>query len=425
MIHKKMAYRNSSGDTLRYVFRGDEHEHDVQSCVHHIITQGLSPNPIKRDVKGKVVEIDTGLMEAEFDFLANKNQRSENRFAHYVISLPPGEKLTHKQWKKVAKRYMRKMGYDLNTKWTAALHAEKDHQHVHLVACRVINSPQALERSQAREKGGKGNKPQPYRLVDDANDHARGMEVMRELEKEFGLSVTPSPDSTWGADLSREEFDGTINRFNKTGESLAPWKTRIIGRLSKAVEKSKGKTFSEFLDNVRAVGIEPVVTLNDKGFPTGISYSMEGRSAAGAKLKSTRLTFSALTGVKYDRNTSSMQPTGKRSESIKYEQTRDIQACIKTASGSRDDGSRPEIGGPRPINQNTETGSAENKGRNEKINPKTLGAPLTKGAVIDMSAKSGVDELLNLHNIFADLAIHAAHAKKAARLQWGFSINMP
>jgi len=423
MIHKKMAYRNSSGKTLRYVFRGEGHEHDVKDCVHLIHTQGLSPNPIKRDEQGRVIEINTDPMEAEFDFLANKNTRSENRFAHYVISLPEGERLTHDQWKDVAKTYMRGMGYNLTTKWTAALHEEKSHPHIHIVACRVINNPQAMERAYAREKGGKGNKPQPYPLVEDNNDHARGMQIMRELEKRYGLSVTPSPDTTWGADLSRQEFEGTIRDFGKTGESQAPWKTRIIARLSKAVEKSQGKTFTEFLDNVRAVGVEPLVTLNDKGFPTGISYSMEGRSAAGSKLKSTRLTFSALTGVKYDRNTNSMQPTGKKSEGIKYEQKRDISACLGTSPGQREDGSRPEVGGPRPKAQIAEAGRIEEKSRSSKINLKTLGAPLTKNA-IDMSGKSGVDELLSLHNIYVDLAMHAAHAKKVARLQWGSNHNI-
>jgi len=423
MIHKKMAYRNSSGKTLRYVFRGDGHEHGVQNCVHLIHTEGMSPDPIKRDETGRVVAIDTDPMENEFDFLANKNQRSENRFAHYVISLPENEKLTHEQWKGVAITYMRGMGYDLTTKWTAALHDEKNHQHIHIVACRVQNNPQSVQRKQAREQGGKGNKPAPYPLVEDNNDHARGMQMMRELEKRYGLSVTPSPDTTWGADLTRQEFEGTINSFEKTGESHAPWKTRIIARLSKAVQRSHGKTFSEFLDNCRSVGVEPLVTLNDQGFPIGISYSMEGRSSAGAKLKSTRLTFSALTGVKYDRESNSMKPTGKKNEGLKYVQERDISACFSTSPAKREDGVRPEIGGPRPEPKVKETGGAKEKSSTTKINPKTLGAPLTKNAVIDMSGKSGIDELLTLHNIYADLAIHSAHAKKMARLQWGDSLR--
>lgn len=425
MIHKKMAYRNSSGNTLRYVFRGDGHEHDVVECVQHIHTQGMSPDPIKRGPDGQVEEIDTDAMEAEFDFLADKNKRSESRFAHYVISLPENEKLTPEQWKDVAKTYMKGMGYGLDTKWTCALHDEKNHQHIHIVACRVQNNPQANERKMAREQGGKGNKPQPYKLVDDANDHAKGMQIMRELERKYGLSVTPSPDTTWGTDLTRHEFEGTIRDFKKSGESQAPWKTRIIARLSKAVEKSQGKSFSEFLDSVRAVGVEPLVTLNKEGFPTGISYSMEGRSAAGSKLKSTRLTFSALTGMKFDANTQSMQPTNKKSEGIKYEQKRDISACIKTTAGQRADGSKPEIGGPRPEPKRAEARGAEEKSRpSQSSRLRVGGAPLTPEAAMDMSSKSGIDELLNLHNIYADLAVHASHVKKLARLQWGSNFDL-
>ncbi|AOY88669.1 hypothetical protein BKP64_11070 [Marinobacter salinus] len=425
MIHKKMAYRNSSGKTLRYVFRGDGHEHDVVDCVQHIHTQGMSPDPIKRGPDGIVEEINTDAMEAEFDYLAEKNQRSESRFAHYVISLPANEKLTNARWKDVAKIYMSGMGYGLDTKWTCALHDEKSHQHIHIVACRVQNNPQTMERKQAREKGGKGNKPQPYKLVDDASDHARGMEVMRELEQKYGLSVTPSPDMTWGSDLTREEFEGTINRFEKTGESQPPWKTRIIARLSAAVERSQGRTFTEFLDNVRAVGVDPLVNINEQGFPTGISFAMEGRSAAGSKLKSTRLTFSALTGVKFDSATHTMKFTGKKSEGIKYEQTRDISACIKTAAIQRVDGRKPEIGGPRSAIEAKEARGAEEKSSKPKsARVRTMGAPLTPSIAMDSSSKSGIDELLTLQNLFADLAIHAAHVKKMARLQKGDSLGL-
>jgi hypothetical protein len=360
-------------------------------------------------------------MEAEFDFLADKNQRSQIRFAHYVISLPPGEKLTPKQWKKTAKDYMRKMGYGLDTKWTCALHDEKTSQHVHIVACRVQNNPQANERTAARQKGGKGNKPQPYPLVDDANDYARGMELMRELEKEFNLSEVVSPDKTWGADLTRDEFEGTINRFEKTGESQAPWKTRIIARISKAVEKSNGKTFTELLGNLKAVGVEPLVTLNDKGFPTGMSYAMEGRSAAGSKLKSTRLTFSALTGQKFDSATEKMQPTNKKNEGISYEQTRDIQACIRTAPTQRSVGIGPEVGGSCPKLQKDETTGIDEKSSTRRT--KTLAAPLSAKFAMDSSSKSGLDDLLTLKNIYVDLAVHALHSKKMARLQWGIKFD--
>jgi hypothetical protein len=425
MIHKKMAYRNSSGNTLRYVFRGEGHEHEVVECVSLIHTQGLSPDPIKRGPDGQVEEINTNEMEAEFDFLADKNQRSESRFAHYVISLPEGERLTQEQWKDVAKTYMRGMGYGFDTKWTAALHDEKSNQHIHIVACRVRNDPQFKARKQAIKQGRKGNKPQPYRLVEDNNDHAQGMEIMRSLEKKYGLSVTPSPDQTWGVDLSREEFEATINRFNKIGKSEAPWKTRIIARLSKAVEKSQGKSFSEFLDNVRAVGVEPLVNLNKEGFPTGISYSMEGRSAAGSKLKSTRLTFSALTGVKFDSTTQSMQPTNKKSEGIGYDQARDIHGCISTSPSQRSDGVKPEIGGLRPDPKANKAGRGEEESSpRASSRVKTMGAPLTQAAAIDLSSKSGIDELLNLHNLYADLAIHSAHVKKMARLQRGDSFSL-
>ncbi|EMP57109.1 hypothetical protein MSNKSG1_00763 [Marinobacter santoriniensis NKSG1] len=326
MIHKKMAARGSSGGTLAYVYRGDGHEHEVEH-VYHIASQCISDDPIERDDEGNIKDIDISDMEAELDHLGSKNNRSDLKFAHYVISLPPGESLNKEQWKDVVHTYMQAMGYDKTTKWTCALHAEKEHQHVHIVACRVRNDP----RTQAPD----GSKIKAYNLVSDSNDYAVGMKVMRDMEIKYGLSRTPDPSDTWGRDEHRADFEKMVNDAEAGRPTKAPWKSRILGRLHAAVEQSKGKSFTHFLEACRRKGVEPMVTVNDKGYPIGISYSMDGRSESGAKLKGTRLTFSALTGQKYDSATESMQPTGKKSEGITYAQERDIKACLETRQSPR------------------------------------------------------------------------------------------
>jgi hypothetical protein len=322
MIHKKMAYRAGSGKTLRYIYRGDGHEHQLTG-LSHISSQMISKSPILRDRKTKkIMEVDTDFIEAEFDFLAHKNKRSKKKMAHYVISLSPSEKLTNSQWALAATFYMKKMGYGMTTKWTAALHDEKDNQHMHIVACRVQNSS-ALK----------------YSLVSDKSDYLEGMKVMRKLEKNFELAVTQSPRETWGKDIPKDQFEMIIKDYKDkkvTDEEVElPWAQRVIARLSQAVEKSKGKTFTDFLGACEKVGVQPLITRNESGFPLGISYAFEGRSESGYRLKSSRLTFTALTGQRYCNKLGEMIKQTDQNEGIHYEQERDIQACNRTSRTER------------------------------------------------------------------------------------------
>lgn len=322
MINKKMAYRAGAGKTLHYVYRGEGLEHQLGG-LYHICSQMISSSPINRSKKtGEIQQVNTDHIAAEFDFLAHKNKRSKKKIAHYVISLSEGEKLTHEQWRRAVALFMVMIGYGPTTKWSAALHDEKGSQHVHIVACRVQNSS-ALA----------------YSMVSDKSDYRKGMEVMKKLEKKFDLKVTPSPRETWGKDIPQADFEMIIKQQKIAEEDPdpeaekpeLPWHQRVIARLSQAVEQSRGKTFSDFLTACEKVGVQPMVTRNDAGYPLGISYSFEGRSAAGYRLKSSRLTFTALTGQKYSDKMGEMIKVTDDNEGIKYEQARDIQACHRTA----------------------------------------------------------------------------------------------
>lgn len=405
MIHRKLSYRNSSGKTLRYIYRGDGHEHAVVD-IHHVASQSFAEDPIVRGADGLPVEINTDLLESELDSLADKNQRSDLRFAHYIISLPENEKLPIAQWEQVVRYYLAALGYDDQSKWTAVLHNDTDNQHVHILACRVVNNP---------EFG--------YRLISDSNDHDRGMAAMRDLERCFGLKVTPSPAETWGVDLGVAAYKG-LQKRDASFVTDDSWINRIRPRLAHAVEQSRGSSFSSFLQNCRRNGVDPIVKMNPDGYPVGISYGFEGRYLSGSKIKSTRLTLPALTGQKYCSQQKRMMPTGRSSEGIIYDHARDYPAAKLCADRTPTNKDFAELGrAPSPVVLSPEVqdsgvvkDSRSRLNTGGVINRNIAGAPLSASFAM-LSGKSGIDELVNLENLYVDLALNNAHAKTMRRLR--------
>lgn len=403
MIHRKLSYRNASGKTLGYIYRGEGHEHAVID-VYHVASQSFAQDPIIRGEDGIPMEIDIDLMEAELDNLAEKNQRSNLRFAHYIVSLPAHEKLSLEQWEEVVRFYLTALGYGVQSKWTAVLHTDTDNHHVHILVCRVVNDL------------GLG-----YRLVSDSNDHERGMVAMRALEGRFGLTVTANPAETWGVDLDVRTFKRLEKADRLSGDDDG-WIKRIRTRLAHAVEQSEGGTFSGFLQNCREHGIDPIVKIHPDGYPVGISYGFDGRYLSGSKIKSTRLTLPALIGQKYCSEQKKMMPTGRLSEGITYDHARDFPAaklCSDNTPTKRDFvelGSTRITVSPKMQNDRVRTEpTAATKGECQG-GGHIAGAPLSQSCAT-ASGKSGVNELLTLHNLFVDLALNAAHAKTMRRLR--------
>ncbi|WP_417546994.1 relaxase/mobilization nuclease domain-containing protein [Marinobacter segnicrescens] len=403
MVHRKLSYRNSSGKTLRYIYRGAGHEHEVID-VYHVASQSFTQDPIVRGIDGVPVEINTDSLESELDSLADKNQRSDLRFAHYIVSLPENEKLSLAQWEQAVRFYLTALGYDARSKWTAALHNDTDNQHVHILACRVVNNP---------EFG--------YRLISDSNDHDKGMAAMRALEKYFGLTLTPSPAETWGVDLHVGNYKG-LQKRDEGLEVGGSWITRIRNRLAHAVDQSRGGSFSGFLRNCRRNGVDPIVKMHPDGYPVGISYGLEGRYLSGSKIKSSRLTLPALTGQKYCSQQKRMMPTGRSSEGIIYDHARDYPAAKLCANRTPTNKDFSDLGQAPVVVSPKVPGAGEDK-RNRSmmkaegvVNRNIAGAPLTASFAI-LSGKSGIDELVNLNNLYVDLALNAAHAKAMRRLR--------
>lgn len=139
--------------------------------------RGLSAYLLRRG-RGRIV---AGLMAGrtprelakEFGLLRRLNPKLTKAVVHLMLSPAPDDPLlTDEQWQAIAQRYMTAMGF-ANAPWVAVIHQDTDHQHMHLMACRI---------------GFDG------KTISDANDFRKSEAIVRKIEAEFGLVAVPSPD---------------------------------------------------------------------------------------------------------------------------------------------------------------------------------------------------------------------------------------
>lgn len=276
MIHKKLEFSTGCEGRLNYVYRGDNHEHEVV-MVRHLGGNIFSGDPLTKDPRtGLVTDVDTSQIQQEMEVQASMHTgKGENLYGHYVLSLAPGESLTESQWLHAVTEYMQAMGYGSSTKWTAAIHDDSGCQHCHLVTCRVKNEPS-------------------YPLVSDSNDYEKGFKTIRKLEERFGLQHVDSPDQSWGQEYTKGEIKAGADR---NGPDAGVDDAVLIRRkFSDLWKEGKPKTMPELIEALNKCGIETQICTNKQGDPVGINYRVKGREAwiSGSKVKSTRTTWGKL-----------------------------------------------------------------------------------------------------------------------------------
>ncbi len=114
---------------------------------------------------------DTGDMERFKNTLQFQGYRhnSEKKFGHFMLNLPPGERLSSKKFNEMARLYMTGMGYG-DQPYVVVEHNDKKHQHVHIVTTTITE----------------GNT-----LIDTSHDFSKSQVLQRKLEEAFKLSKSP------------------------------------------------------------------------------------------------------------------------------------------------------------------------------------------------------------------------------------------
>jgi hypothetical protein len=175
-------------------------------------------------------------------------------FYHTSLNFPPDENLPDDKMLKIAKEYLECMGFDQH-QYAIFRHFDTGHPHVHLLVNRI---------------GYDGS------LVSDSKDYARTENILRKLEKKYGLTPVISSKQAQERATTKNELE-LVRRKNK------PSSKQKLQILIKAITKNKPTT-EQFIKALEKQGVNVLFNLASTGFVSGISFGYEGLLFKGAHL---------------------------------------------------------------------------------------------------------------------------------------------
>ncbi len=260
-----------------------------------------------RSASGEELDMSAAIREMQDSIKLNPNVKQQ--FKHMIVSLNTDEHLSKAQWRKAARKLMSHLGYD-NCRYIAFKHNDTDEEHIHIITSTI----DTITRKRVR----------------DSYSKIRAQEVMRELEKEFGLRELVSSKDI-GYDVKAEINDASI--FNK--------KAQIARLVKQGINKlSKGSNLADFVVAVELTHPELKVEIQRKGdTATGLVFNLAGSRMSASQLGGNRkYTIGKLIESgnlhRECKDLSNYEEELERAATHAQEQLAD---SLKTADGKRDD----------------------------------------------------------------------------------------
>ncbi|MBU4177068.1 MAG: relaxase/mobilization nuclease domain-containing protein, partial [Proteobacteria bacterium] len=167
---------------------------------------------------------------------------------HCSLSLPPGEKLSDERWAEIARDFLTRMGLDPDARqWHCARHIDTEHDHIHLVVSRV-----ALDASVWHGK----------------NDVRQAIQVTQDMEKAFGLKLTPGFDEGGEQKSLTKAEVGQRRRTGKVPD-------RLVLQTKITAARKDCPDFATFVARCNRNGIQ-VIPNGKSGQVGGISFRLRG-----------------------------------------------------------------------------------------------------------------------------------------------------
>ncbi|MGR5173514.1 relaxase/mobilization nuclease domain-containing protein [Vibrio owensii] len=177
--------------------------------------------------------------------------------SHRMLSLQKGEQLDLMQWRRLVKKYMRRMGLQ-HTKYVVFIHHDTDHSHIH-INCGAIDV-------------------KTKKVVNEWQNHPKATMVMREIENEFGLGSVANP----GDKINEREKNYKLKPIRITPNQKAKGgdKAQIRRKLDFVLEQNRlldvTPTLPIFVEQLEAVGVQVRLSYKSQTdkLPNGMSYRL-------------------------------------------------------------------------------------------------------------------------------------------------------
>lgn len=177
---------------------------------------------------------------------------------HVSLSLPPGDNLSVEQWREVAADFLKKMDVKDN-QYCIVRHRDKAHQHVHIVLNRVTTN------------GG---------VWYADRDVYRAIEATRQLEAEKDY-LRPTSDR----DYTDKKFRATKREDARRAKGQDIPRQQVHDAIRRVIDNAPQKlTTRDFIEKLRAEGIEARPNIASTGRVNGFSFSFGEHKYTGSKV---------------------------------------------------------------------------------------------------------------------------------------------
>lgn len=190
----------------------------------------------------------------EFEIATDLRPEVKKPVYHVSLSIEPGEHLSDDRWREAILTYLERMGFNDN-QYVAIRHNNRPHEHCHIVVNRINLNGYP---------------------VNTYLDYHRSEEIIRDLEKQYGLTQL---QNSWET-TRRQQPKNEIKLLQRTQqESVRRNLQQTINDLT-----TSNLTMPQFLHKLRGKGIKPRIHFLDNGEVKGISYQLNGINYPGHKL---------------------------------------------------------------------------------------------------------------------------------------------
>lgn len=197
-------------------------------------------------------------LSAEFGAVRTMRPDIAKPVWHVSLSLPPGDSLSVEQWREVAADFLHKMDVKDN-QFCIVQHKDKAHQHIHIVLNRVTTDGGVwyADRDVFRAI-------EATRQLEAEKDYLRDTADRDNTDKKFRPTKKEEGRKAKGQDIARQQVHDAIRRVIDT----APHKL----------------TTRDFIEKLRAEGIEARPNIASTGRVNGFSFSLGEHKYTGSKV---------------------------------------------------------------------------------------------------------------------------------------------
>lgn len=271
-----------------------------------VLNYGFGARKEAEIVGGNMVGSDPRALAAEFRLGRSIRPEVARPVVHCSLACPEGEVLSADRWRAVSDRFMELMGLD-GHQFVALRHRDTALDHIHIIGSRIRLDGQLWH-----------GQWEAYRAI----------QATQQIEREFGLTLTPGLDDRPDA-LPAQAPRGTgkkspkkqeIEKADRTGD--APVRLRLQEILDGVLDGPQSVV--AFMERLEAAGVAVVPNIARTGRMNGFSFALDGVPFKASQLGK-RYAWKAL-----------------QERGVEYVEDRDAEALRARADrGAAPDGAQP------------------------------------------------------------------------------------